>query len=115
MARQRLVDNHYKTARPGAQRQWFCSAKIMALLICMVLPDDGFAVPPDPQRSIEVSTCAEAKQRFREALRGSPLISAAEMAEATALARNWTKRLCGPEGVTETITEFESKDCNKTK
>ncbi|MGJ8625870.1 MAG: hypothetical protein ACSHXB_02825 [Sulfitobacter sp.] len=115
MAAQRLINTHYQTARPGAQRLWFCSVKIMALLICMVLPDDGFAVPPDPQRPIEVSTCAEAKQRFREALLGSPLISDAEMAEATTLARNWTKRLCGLEGVTEIIIELESKNCNETK
>lgn len=115
MAPERLIDTRHKVARPGAQRLWFCSAKIMALLICTVLPDDGLAVPPDPQRPFEVSNCADAKQRFREALLGSPLISDAEMAEVTALARNWTERLCGPEAVTEIITELERKDCNKTK
>ena len=115
LAAESPVGNRFKIVMRIARCLWCCSTKTMAMLLCIVIPSHAFAVPPDPQRPFDVSTCADAKQRFREALSGSPLISATEMAEVTALARDWTKRLCGPEAVKEIITDFENKDCKKTK
>ncbi|MGJ8616224.1 MAG: hypothetical protein ACSHWS_05240 [Sulfitobacter sp.] len=86
-------------------------AKALALLIAVTLPTYGFAMPTDPQRPFEGSSCADAKMRFREALTGSPLISKEEMKDVVARAREWTERLCGSDIVQEIQTEFKTKDC----
>jgi len=90
------------------------AAKALALFIAVTLPNHGFAIPPDPQRPFEGTTCAEAKLRFCEALAGSPLISPQEMKEVMARAREWTERLCGPDVVQNILTEFETKDCTQS-
>jgi hypothetical protein len=53
------------------------------------------AVPPDPQRPFIARTCDAALARLDEARQGSPLISAAEMAEIVIQARVRARQLCG--------------------
>ena len=52
------------------------------------------ALPPDPQRAFEAQSCAEAQIRYREAVRGSPLISPAEATTALRRAALQLARLC---------------------
>jgi hypothetical protein len=52
-------------------------------------------MPRNPERPMNARTCEEARERLREAQRGSPLVSAKRNQELVALARAQVTRLCG--------------------
>lgn len=85
-------------------------AAILTVLMAGLVPRPVHALPADPQRPFDITSCADAKLRFREALAGSPLISDAEMAIVVATARDWTEKLCGPDVVQEIMTEFDENN-----
>jgi hypothetical protein len=78
-------------------------AVLLAVLLVGLYPGGGLALPPDPQRPFMATSCDAAMIRLHEALAGSPLISAAEMAEVTALACAQAERLCGADAVKEMV------------
>ena len=109
------VDRYEASLENAVVSRWHL-VFVVAVLAAMTLPSFSSALPANPQRPFNVQTCEEAKARFREALTGSPLISLQENIDVTALARDWTDRLCGPTVVQEILAEFEeTKNCNHTK
>ena len=79
-------------------------AVLLAVLLVGLYPGGGQALPPDPQRPFTATSCDAAMARLHEALAGSPLISAAEMAEVTTLACAQAERLCGADAVKEMMS-----------
>jgi hypothetical protein len=72
----------------------------MKLTLCLVLfagmaCQSAFAtMPPNPERLLEVKTCAEAKANLIKAQKGSPLLSAAGNAKIVSKLQSSVKRLC---------------------
>lgn len=68
----------------------------LGVVIPALLAASAHAVPQNPQRPFTAATCAKALERYREALIGSPLISAVEGCQVLRQARSQAARLCGP-------------------
>ena len=68
----------------------------LGVVIPALLAASAHAVPQNPQRPFTAATCAKALERYREALIGSPLISAVEGSQVLRQARSQAARLCGP-------------------
>lgn len=83
---------------------------LLALVIGGVFPMAASAMPPDPQRPFQATTCDGAKARLEESLGGSSLISAEEMTEVIVTAGEWVTRLCGPDIAEEMMNGFNTKE-----
>jgi len=59
------------------------------------MSQDASALPRNPERPFNEQTCAEARARYDEAMRGSPLISRKRISEVAEEARQSMIRLCG--------------------
>jgi hypothetical protein len=70
-------------------------AASVSLAFSMLLVSPAVSLPPNPERPMNATTCAEAEARLREAEAGSPLISPQRNREIVAQARAQVARLCG--------------------
>lgn len=80
--------------------------KAVLLMSAMVVPGAAPALPADPLRPFAATSCAEAITRLCEAMAGSPLVSPAENAAATDMARDQATQLCGQDLVSQVMAEF---------
>jgi hypothetical protein len=85
---------------------------LMMLVFGIMFSSSINALPTDPQRPLEIQNCDAAKGRFYEAHLGSTLISPEEMAETTAITRDWVRRLCGSNILHKISTEIHSQKEN---
>ena len=69
-------------------------AASVSLAFSMLLVSPAVSLPPNPERPMNATTCAEAEARLREAEAGSPLISRERNREIVAQARAQVARLC---------------------
>lgn len=74
--------------------------RIISLLsICTIaigyMSEDASALPRNPERPFAEKTCGEARARYEETLRGSPLVSRERNVELAEQARQSMIRLCG--------------------
>ena len=64
------------------------------MALYLVLAGPAMSLPPDPERPMNATTCAEAQARLHEAELGSPLVPAERNEELLAQAREIVARLC---------------------
>lgn len=67
----------------------------LSLIAMGTMTHNATALPRNPERPFGETTCAEARARYDEALKGSPLVSRARNAELLEQARQSMTRLCG--------------------
>ena len=100
-----IGDNPNKTRRRSAPVRGVLDVAVIAFVFGWA-PNIGIALPVDPQRPFEVTNCAAAVDRLKEALIGSPLISPEENVEVVATARDWADQLCRPDEVQDLMRHF---------